>query len=98
MIEVILVPFLEAAVRTATPLAFAALGELVAERAGVINLGLEGAIIAGCLPDGRCEHFDEILGRRWHIAFGKRLHDPPDALFAQQFGGIHLAAGFGTKT
>ena len=49
MIEVTLVPFLEAAVRTATPLAFAALGELVAERAGVINLGLEGAIIAGCL-------------------------------------------------
>ena len=49
MLELVLVPFLEAAVRTATPLAFAALGELVAERAGVINLGLEGTIIAGCL-------------------------------------------------
>lgn len=49
MLELTLVPFLEAAVRTATPLAFAALGELVAERAGVINLGLEGTIIAGCL-------------------------------------------------
>lgn len=47
--ELLLVPFLEATVRTATPLAFAALGELVAERSGVINLGLEGAIIAGCL-------------------------------------------------
>jgi len=46
--EALLVPFLEAMVRTATPLAFAALGELVTERAGVINLGLEGAIIAGC--------------------------------------------------
>lgn len=40
--------FLEAAVRTATPLAFAALGEAVTERAGVINVGLEGVIIAGC--------------------------------------------------
>lgn len=47
--EALLVPFLEAMVRTATPLAFAAFGELVTERAGVINLGLEGAVIAGCL-------------------------------------------------
>jgi ABC-type uncharacterized transport system permease subunit len=39
--------FLAAAVRTATPLAFAAIGECIAERAGVINIGVEGAIIAG---------------------------------------------------
>jgi ABC-type uncharacterized transport system permease subunit len=40
---------LEATVRTATPLAYAALGECVSERAGVINIGLEGSIIAGAL-------------------------------------------------
>ncbi len=40
---------LEATVRTATPLAYAALGESVSERAGVINIGLEGSIIAGAL-------------------------------------------------
>jgi simple sugar transport system permease protein len=39
--------FADATVRMATPLLFAALGETVAERAGIINLGVEGAIIGG---------------------------------------------------
>lgn len=42
-----LAPFLEAAVRTATPLLIASIGETVSERAGAINIGLEGCIIAG---------------------------------------------------
>lgn len=44
-----LVGFLAAAVRVATPLLLAAIGETVAERAGVLNLGLEGAMLAGAL-------------------------------------------------
>lgn len=40
-------PFLDATIRTATPLALAALGETVVERAGMINIGLEGTIISG---------------------------------------------------
>jgi ABC-type uncharacterized transport system permease subunit len=39
--------FLEATVRTATPLLLAASGELIVERAGLINIGLEGVILGG---------------------------------------------------
>lgn len=43
-----LTAFLEATVRTATPLALAAIGESISERGGILNVGLEGAIMAGC--------------------------------------------------
>lgn len=39
---------LAAAVRLLTPILIAATGELVAERAGVMNLGIEGTMLAGC--------------------------------------------------
>lgn len=41
--------FLAAAVRVATPLLLAATGETVAQRSGVMNLGLEGVMLAGAL-------------------------------------------------
>lgn len=37
------------AVRGGTSILYAALGETIAERAGVINLGTEGCVVAGCL-------------------------------------------------
>lgn len=45
----ILTGFLAATVRISTPLLLAATGELVNERAGVINLGIEGAMLSGAL-------------------------------------------------
>jgi simple sugar transport system permease protein len=45
----VLVGFLAAAVRISTPLLLAATGELINEKAGVINLGVEGAMLAGAL-------------------------------------------------
>ncbi len=49
MTEAELSLFLEASVRLGIPLALAALGETISERSGVINIGLEGSIIAGAL-------------------------------------------------
>ena len=43
----IAVAFADATVRTATPLLLAATGELLIERAGLINIGLEGVILGG---------------------------------------------------
>lgn len=39
--------FWAAAIRIASPLIFATLGELICERAGVLNLGIEGIMVAG---------------------------------------------------
>ncbi|MEF2231378.1 MAG: ABC transporter permease [Pseudodesulfovibrio sp.] len=41
--------FWMATIRMATPLLFGTLGELICERAGVLNLGIEGIMAAGCM-------------------------------------------------
>lgn len=48
LIDILLsVSFWAAAIRIASPLIFATMGELICERAGVLNLGIEGIMVAG---------------------------------------------------
>ncbi|MCZ8099029.1 MAG: ABC transporter permease [Burkholderiales bacterium] len=49
-LEILLQPsFWAAAIRIATPLIFGVLGALLCERAGVLNLGIEGIFVAGAM-------------------------------------------------
>ncbi len=47
MIDIFLAKLLSATLRMATPLIFGTLGELFAERAGILNLGIEGTMLLG---------------------------------------------------
>jgi len=75
----LLVSFLTSAVRVATPLLLAALGETLAERGGVINLGIEGAMLAGALA----------------AAIGSTAGGPWSGTFAAAATGAILSLGFG---
>jgi ABC-type uncharacterized transport system permease subunit len=46
--EVFIVGAIAATLRIATPLIFGTLGELFSERAGILNLGIEGTMFLGC--------------------------------------------------
>ena len=70
--------FLSALVRVATPLLLAALGEMLAERGGVINLGVEGAMLVGALA----------------AAIGASSAGPWAGLLLAMAMGAVLAAGF----
>ena len=43
--ETVLISIFAATIRIATPLIFAALGELITEKAGILNLGVEGTML-----------------------------------------------------
>ena len=68
---------LEAGVALAVPLLLAALGEIMAERAGVINVGIEGMVLAGALAG---------------FAGSSAAHNPWAGALAAAGAGVALAA------
>lgn len=70
--------FLAAAVRVATPLLLAATGETIAQRSGVMNLGLEGVMLTGALAG----------------ALGAGAGGPWSGTVAGVLGGMMVAAVF----
>jgi general nucleoside transport system permease protein len=75
-----LIAFLASTAGAATPLMFAAMGELVTERAGVLNLGIEGMMLVGAVVG-----FAVTLGTG-HISLG---------LLAALAAGMALSLVFG---
>ena len=57
-----LITLLAATLRVATPLLFAALGETLVERAGVLNLGIEGTMFLGAMVGFTAAYFAGSLG------------------------------------
>ena len=68
-----------AVLRIATPLIFAMLGELICERAGIVNLGIEGIMTVGALTAWFCVHAGLDLWTAWLVA----------AFAGACFGGFH---------
>ncbi len=57
MSDILLVSLLFSAIRLATPLLLAALGGLYSERSGVINIALEGLMLAGAFTAATVTHY-----------------------------------------
>ncbi len=59
--QIFQVGFLAALIRIATPLVFATLGELYAERSGVLNLGIEGIMLLAAMTGFSAAYFSGNL-------------------------------------
>ncbi len=61
IIAAVVISIISAGVRLATPILFASLGELITERAGILNLGLEGIMLASAFTGFSATYFTGSL-------------------------------------
>lgn len=86
--------FLAGAVRMAVPLMVAGVGEVVSERAGILNIGLEGMMLAGAFGSvvGASFTGSAWIGLLWGIAAAV-IVVLPHGLVAIRFGGDQVVSG-----
>ncbi len=94
--QVLQVSFFAAIIRISTPLLLATLGELINERAGVLNLGIEGIMLLGAMVGFSAAYFtgNLWLGLLAAIAVGA-LAGLVMALLAVVFGVSQHVSGIG---
>jgi general nucleoside transport system permease protein len=87
-------PLLESTLRVSTPLIFAALGGMLSERSGVINIALEGMMLVGAFGAavGTLVTHSPWLGSSWGVGAGVLLA-ALYALFVIRFRANQIVAG-----
>jgi len=96
LIDVINIGLFAAALRMATPIALASLGGIFSERAGIINIGLEGMMLTGAFTGVMVSYFSGnpwlgVLAAMLVGALLGLLH----ALLTIKFSGDHIVSGTG---
>lgn len=96
MTSALVVLFLAATIRTATPIAYAALGATYSERSGIIHVGLEGIMLAGAFS---AVYVSGISGSAWAGVFAAiasgLVIGAVFAILCIRFRANQIVAGFG---
>jgi simple sugar transport system permease protein len=96
LLDVINVGLFAAAIRMATPIVFASLGGIFSERVGVINIGLEGMMLASAFTGVTVSHY---TGNPWLGVLAAVLMGGLIALFhavlTVKFAGNQIVSGTG---
>lgn len=85
MNEALLISILAASITAGTPILFAALGELISERAGITNLGVDGMMLVGACAGFIAAQQTGSLAGRCGYGTGRRCADGADPCLSDHY-------------